>query len=356
MNSKYFFTDKPLFGLDIGTSSIKVMQLECHKNGHRLIGYGASEYDSKAVKDSVVVDFDSVATSINKLFEGNVIGEINTSRVALCIPSAKTYTRTMLLPPTIKNSDVDEAVRLETEQYVPVPIEELYLDYSIIRRTKENLELLAVAAPKKIVDSYMELTRVLGLETVAIDTSITAAARLFEQQDIYKDIPCVLIDFGSMSADITAHDETVLVTGTIPCGGDIFTDLIAKELKVSHDEAHVIKTKYGFNKSKKQDQIVKALKPNMDQLIKEIKRMLRYHDERSSSKQKIGQIVTMGGGANMPGLNDYLTSLVRMPVRMYDPWSKIDLNKLQPPSRLEKSVYITVAGLSLIDSKELFYD
>jgi type IV pilus assembly protein PilM len=356
MNTNYFFKDKPLFGLDIGTSNIKVMQLESHQGSQKVIGYGVGGYDGKAIKDNVIQDFESMAASINKLFENNIIGKINTSRVALCIPSAKTYTRTMLLP-AIKSRDIPEAVALEAEQYIPVPLNDLYLDHTIIRRTKENVEILAIAAPKKIVDSYMELTKLLGLETVAIDTSITAAARLFELQDIYQDIPSILIDFGSMSADITAHDETVIVTGTIPCGGDIFTDLIAKELKVSHDEAYVIKTKYGLNKSKKQDQIVKALKPSMDQLVKEIKRMLRYHDERSeSNKKKIGQIVTMGGGANMPGLNDYLTSLVRMPVRMYDPWSKLRLGKLQPPGQVEKSIYITVAGLSLISSKELFHD
>jgi type IV pilus assembly protein PilM len=353
MNSTYFFRDKPIFGLDIGSGTVKVMQLEHHKYGHKVIGYGVSEYDSKAVKDSVVVDFESIAGSINNLFAKNIIGKINTSRVALCIPSARTYTRTMVLP-SISVSDTKEAVLLETEQYVPVPIEELYVDYSIIRKTKKEIELLAVASPKKIVDSYMTLTKILGLETVAIDTSITAAARLFELQDIYKDIPSVLIDFGSLSADITAHDVTVLVTGTIPCGGDIFTDLIAKELGVSHEEAYVIKTKYGLNKSKKQDQIIKALQPNMDQLVKEIKRVLRYHNERSASKKKIGQIVTMGGGANMPGLNDYLTSLIRLPVRMYDPWSKINLGRLQPPKQVEKSIYITVAGLSLINSKGLF--
>lgn len=353
MNSTYFFRDKPVFGLDIGSSSVKVMQMDCHGNGHKIVGYGIGEYDSKAIKDSVIVDFESIAGSINKLFEKDIVGKISTSRVSLCIPSAKTYTRTMVLP-SISEADLSDAVRLETEQYVPVPIEELYYDYSLIRKTKKETELLAVAAPKKIVDSYMELTKILGLETVAIDTSITAAARLFEMQDIYQDIPCVLVDFGSLSADITAHDETVLVTGTIPCGGDIFTDLIAKELKVSHEEALVIKTKYGLNKSKKQERIIKALKPNMDQLVKEIRRVLRYHDERGGSNKKIGQVVTMGGGANMPGLNDYLTSLIRLPVRMYDPWSKIKLGRLQPPKQVEKSVYITVAGLSLIDSKELF--
>lgn len=353
MSTSYFFKDKLIFGLDIGFSSIKVMQLECVNHRHRIVGYGVGGYDANSIKDSAIIDHESIANSIRELFKKGIVGEINTRRVAMSVPSSKTYTRTLVLP-LMKPSEIEQAVQLEAEQYIPASLSDLYVDYTEVSRNDKNIELLVVAAPKKIVDSYMDLSRVLGLETVAIDTSITAAGRLFELQDIYQDVPSVLIDFGAKSADITVHDKTVIVTGTIPFGGDIFDEHIAKALHVSPKEAYVIKTRYGLNKSKKQDKILSAVQPGIDQLVKEIKRMIRYHDDRSGSKQKIGQIVTMGGGANVPGLSEHLTKLLRLPARTYDPWTKIDLNKLQPPSSNEKSMYITVAGLSLINTKELF--
>jgi type IV pilus assembly protein PilM len=84
--------------------------------------------------------------------------------------------------------------------------------------------------------------------------------------------------------------------------------------------------------------------------------MIRYYEERSDTESKIAQVVTMGGGANMPGLSEHLTNLLRIPVRMCDPWQHLDFGKLQPPNTVEKSMYVTVAGLSLADPKEIFND
>lgn len=355
--SAYFYHDKPLFGIDIGYSTIKVMQTKCH--GHKdnkqreIVGYGVGSFDSVAVKDGVIVDYESIAKSFVDLFKNNIVGKITTRRVAITIPATRAYTRTLHLP-VIDNDQLGEAVMLEMEQYIPVQSSDLYIDYVVINRNDKEIEILAVAVPKKIIESHTTLIRLLGLEPVAIDTSILAAGRLFEKEDEHRDVPAVIIDFGSMSADITIHDKTIIVTGTIPCGGDIFTDLIMEKLGVAREEAHLIKTKYGVSKSKKQAEILDALKPSLDQLTKEIRRMIRYHEERSGANEKIGQVVTMGGGANMPGLSEYLTSVMRTPVRMCDPWQNFTLHRLQPPSTIEKSMYVTVAGLSIIEPKELF--
>ncbi len=353
MNSQFFYHDKPLFGLDIGFSSIKVMQSEPDGKGYSIVGYGVGAFDPNSVEDGVIVNYKSIAESMTNLFKDNVIGEINTHRVALSVPASKTYTRTIELP-KIKDEEIPDAVRIEAEQYIPIPLDDLYLDHSIIGRTEKGVEVLAVATPRKIVDSHIKLARILGLEPVGFDTSILAASRLFEKQDEHREIPAVLVDFGSVSTDITIYDKTVIVTGTILGGGDIFTSSIARVLGVSDEEAHIIKTKYGMGKSKKQNEILSALQPTVDQLAKEIQRMIRYHEERSDAKQKIGQVITMGGGANMPGLSDYLTNVIRLPVRTCEPLRNFNLHKLRPPSNLEKSIYVTVAGLSLINPKELF--
>ena len=353
MNSKFFYHDKPLFGLDIGFSTIKVMQSQLLGKDYEVVGYGVGAFDSKAIENGVIVDYKSIAGSITKLFKENIVGEINTRRIVLSVPASKTYTRTIELP-SIKDEEIPDAVRIEAEQYIPIPLDELYLDHSIIKRSDKGVEVLAVATPKKIVDSHIKLAHILGLDPVGFDTSILAVARLFEKQDDDNNIPAVLVDFGSVSTDITIHDGTVTVTGTIPGGGDIFTESISKTLGVTTEEAHIIKTKYGMGKSKKQNQILGALQPTVDQLAKEIQRMIRYHEERSDSEKKIGQVITMGGGANMPGLSDYLTNIIRLPVRTCEPLSNFKLGRLRPPNNLEKSIYVTVAGLSLIDPKELF--
>lgn len=353
-NSSLFFKDKPVFGLDIGFSTVKVMQIENHgKDRKSVVGYGFGEFDSKAIQDGVIVDPVIVATAIDELFDKNIVGHINTRRVVSTIPATRTFTKTMTLPP-LRDSELSEAVRTEAEQYIPMPLDELYLDYSLIEKGKNGTELIAVAAPKKIVDSHLDLMRLLGLEPVAFDTSIGAAGRLFDRQNKNEDVPAVLIDFGSKSADVTIHDKAIIVTSTVTSGGDTFTELIGQKLAVNPEEAYIIKTKYGLGKSKKQKEILEALTPDLEVLVKEIKRMVRYYEERSDSKKKIGQVVTMGGGANMPGLSDYLTGMLRLPVRMCDPWQRLDLGHLKQPNEVQKAMYVTAAGLSLVETQELF--
>ena len=82
--------------------------------------------------------------------------------------------------------------------------------------------------------------------------------------------------------------------------------------------------------------------------------MIRYYEERSTTDRKISQIVTMGGGANMPGLSEYLTNSLRLPARMCDPWQNLSFNGLQLPNTSEKTMYITSTGLAMINPKEAF--
>lgn len=353
MNNTYFYKDKPIFGLDIGFSSAKVMQVAQHGKQQSILGYGVAKFPPEAIENGVIIDHEPIAKSIQDLFKNGLVGEISTRRVSFSVPAARTFSRVLNLPKLAKK-DLADAVRIEAEQYIPVPINELYLDYMIIRKTDKNTEVLAVAVPKKLVDSYVTLGKLLGLEVVAMETSTSACCRLFEHTDAHE-VPTVLIDFGSVSSDITVYDRGIVVTGTIPGGGDDITTLISKNLGLSHDEAHLIKTKYGLSVSKKQDQVLAALEPVLTQLIKESKRMIRYYEERSPGKQhKIEQIVTIGGGANVPGLSDYMTDSLRLPVRMCDPWNQIAFKHLQPPGAIERTMYITVAGLALAEPKELF--
>lgn len=352
MSNTLFYQDKPIFGLDIGFSSLKVMQTELDNKHRKVTGYGVIGFKPGGVKDGVIVDPEAMAKVAYELFDKHLVGDITTRRVALAVPAARTFTRAVTLP-KLNDKDLAEAVKLETEQYVPAPLDELYLDYNVINQLEKEQELLVVAVSKKIVDSYVQLTQLLGLEAVAIETTIGAASRLFVQAE-QSDIPTVLIDLGSLSSDITIYDKALIVTGTVPGGGDSFTVAIQNKLKVTHDEAHVIKTKYGLGLSKKQGEITEVLTPILERMIKEVRRMIRYYEERSGTNRKIGQVVTMGGGANMPGLSEYMTNLLRIPVRMCDPWQNMNFNGLQPPNNIEKSMYVTVSGLALTEPKEIF--
>lgn len=351
MNTPLIYKERPVFGIDIGFSSLKTMQITHNKGAMEVLGYGVQRFNEKAVENGIIVDPEEIAKAAKKLFEEELIGDITSRRVVATVPVALTYNRTMLLP-KLSKKELRTAILGEAEQYIPLSIDELYIDFDIISETETEYEILMVAAPRNMIDSYMLLFDMLGLEVAAIETTIAASSRLVAHAE-RGDIPTILIDFGSMSSDITIYDKAMVVTGTVAGGSDTFTSELARSLGVTKQVAHTIKTKYGLGVSKKQDEVLATLKPQLDILIKEIKKMIRYYQDRTNAKEKIGQVITMGGGANMPGLSEYITSELRIPTRMCSPWENISFGKLQPPNDIEKSMYITVAGLALASRKEL---
>lgn len=353
-SQKLTYKDKPLFGLDIGANSIKVMQLH-HEGKHISVnGYGLIRFEKTATENGVITDYEGLAQAMVELFDKHIKGKITTRRVAATIPASSAYSRVMSLPANLGRKELDEAVRFEAEQYIPIPIDDLYIDYSLGAQTNESREVLVVAVPKKVINSYMRFFELVGLEVCAIETTISAASRLIAATDKTATTPSILIDLGSVSVDLSIYDKILVVNGTVPGGGDNFTEQIQGRLGVNRAEADTIKMKYGLSISKKQDEIKDSLKGQLDLLTKEIRRVVRYYEERTEGKSKIGQIITMGGGANMPGLTDYLTDTLRLPTRMCNFWSSFDMHQLESPSTGERSIFVSVAGAALINPKDIW--
>lgn len=358
-NIPNFFHDKPLFGLDIGHGSIKVMQLDQKSNGSghkkalpKVVGYGFATFDKSAQENGVVVQPEIIAKAAFELFDKHLIGDITTRRVALAIPAYRTFTRSVQMP-KLSSKQLKEAIELEAEQYISMPLEELYLDYEVIRENADSMDVFLVAVPRDIVDSYLDLAQILGLEVVLIEPTLSSSSRIFSL-DERSDMATFIIDFGSLSSDISIFDKHIMVTGTVQGGGANFTASIKNQLGVTDEEAGLIKTRYGLSVSKRQKEIHTALEPTLKQIVKEIQRMVRYYEEHYGGDRPVGQIVTLGGGANMPGLSDYLTDTLRLPVRHNDPWQYLNFKGLQPPSAADKPMYTTVAGLSLANPREVF--
>lgn len=350
----HFFSDKPVFGLDIGRSSIKVMQLAHYAKVPEIVGYGTVNFDVKAIEEGVIVKPEAMATAMHDLFSNRLHGEITTRRAAMALPGYRTFTRSIQLP-KLGPEELSEAVQLEVEQYVPMPLQDLYLDYVTTGETADNQNVFVVAVPKKIVDSYLYLATRLGIEPVLIEPTVTAGARFFVR-DKHSDMASIIIDFGSLTATITVFDKTILATSTVSAGGLVFTEAIRNELGISQEEAGDIKTKYGLDVSKYQQQISTALEPSLDKIVTEIRRMLRYYEEHYGATGAISQIVTLGGGANMPGLSDFLTNALKVPVRTHEhPWAIFRYpHDLTLPEEADRLMYATVAGLSLLAAKEAF--
>jgi len=353
--NELFYRDKPLFGLDIGHSSIKVMQIEPGSSKKpAVVGYGMASFPATAVINGIIVNFDAIGKAMYDLFKERLHGSIYTRRVACTLPTSHTYNRLMKLP-GMADRDIDEAIRLEAEQYVPMPINNLYIDYEISKRDDSGIELLMVATPKNIVDSYVKLLESLDLEPVALEPSVNGASRLFGYIDAAHSEPSILIDFGSVATDVAVFDKTMIVNSTLAGGSEAMTKAIAEKLGIDMAKAFEMKSKYGIGVSNNQQQISEAIAPMLEILTKEVRRVMRYYNERvGQSKRTIAHIITSGGGATMPGINQYLTKQMGLPAQTLAPWESFDFGRLKKPTELEQSAYITVAGEAILNPKEIF--
>jgi len=151
-----------------------------------------------------------------------------------------------------------------------------------------------------------------------------------------------------LNTSLYRFSETLLTASTVTGGGDTFTAVMAKQFNINHDEAHMLKTKYGLEKSLTQQDVRQALAPQLEQLVTEIKRILRYYEERVNNASHIQQIVIMGGGANMPGLSEYLTDSLRLPTRQFMPWEKIPFSGKSDQENDNRYLYVTAVGVAML--------
>jgi type IV pilus assembly protein PilM len=171
------------------------------------------------------------------------------------------------------------------------------------------------------------------------------------------DQPTVLVDFGADATDIAVYDRTLFVNNTVQGGSNTMINSIARSLGLYREAAFRIKNEEGLKLSGHLRDIGQAVKPTLDNLLREVHKIVRYYDDRVAvGGRKISHAIMTGGGANMPGLSDYLAKELGIPVRMLDPWSKIDFGVLPPPPELERSMFITVAGEAVLDMTEVFND
>lgn len=345
--TKLFYTDKPIIGLDISNTGIKIMAVDNKR--WFVLGYGSLDLEPIKVKESLEGDSTYLADNIKLLVKNKLIGSLPSNHVAISIPTARSYSRTFTIPTSVEKS-LKDAIGLEIDQYVPIPASTLYIDYQIVERTKQEITILMSAIAKTIVDKCVAAAESAGLIVSLVEPSMNSVARLLTNTED-GNLPTVIVDIGPASTDIAVLDSNVIrVTGGLAVGGNTFTIDIARKLEVALENAHQLKVLNGLNAGPRQEKIKRAVEPSLKQIISETRKVMRYYNERISDDRKLEQLLVVGSGSNLPGIGEYFTDELIMPARVASPWQKLDFNKLPEPARQFRSRYITVAGLAIVDS------
>lgn len=348
--SNLFYKTKPVIGLDVSRTGIRAVSIDVAKM--LVHGYGSIDLDPSKIADDLGQSQGYLAEKIEELFRNNIVGKLHSNRAILGVPAARTFARTFTLP-SDKESSLKDAVNLEVEQYIPMPLESLYVDSQIIKRDKKEMTVLMCAIPRKYTDTLLEITSATGIDVAMIEPSANAVARLLEYTK-EGGLPTLIIDIGPAGTDIAVFDKAIRVTGGINIGGNTLTLDIAKRMNIPLETAHQFKVLSGMNSGPRQAKIVASLRPSLMRIVNETKKVMRFYTDRFPNEPRLEQVIIVGSGSNVPGLGDFFTNELIMPARIASPWQALNFGTLEPPAKQLRSRFMTAAGLSLVDPGDIW--
>ncbi|MFA5069866.1 MAG: type IV pilus assembly protein PilM [Patescibacteria group bacterium] len=325
---------KSYLGLDLGTSSIKLVELAAFGTEPRLLTYGFIEEPTDMVKSDSELARGRLVSFLKQLIKKTKVGS---NKVVAALPSFTVFSSIISLP-AMSKKDLNAAVRWEAKKFVPMPLEEMVLDWRLLKETTgekggamaamsmrsremiKNYRILLTAAPKNLVKRYIELFKALNLTIVSLETEAFALERSLIGSD---PSPMMIVDIGALASDISVIYEGVpILNRGIDIGGETITRAVANALNIDLERAEQFKRDFGLSAgSGAQGQIPKTIEFVLSSLINEIRHVFTLY--RNVEEAPIEKIVLSGGSAFLPQLPEYLSRLFNIKVIIGDPWSRI---------------------------------
>lgn len=315
-----------ILGVDIGTSSIKIVQLKKVKERAILQTYGElalGPYAKLKVGQAVKLPEDTLSLAIKDLVKE---AKISAKDAVVSIPLSSCFITTISLPFTT-NEGLEEIIRLEARRYVPIPISEVILDWWIIpqevesgSKKRETTQVLLVAIHKNVIESYKKIMAGSGLNVVAYEIESFSSIRSSLGRE---NTATALLDFGASTTKLSIVDYGVLKSSySIDHGSQELTLILSKSLGVDFSRAEQIKREIGLSELPEHREIVGILEPVLGYIFSEAGRFIRDYQVRNN--RSVGKVVLTGGGASLKGIIDFSIKRFTIEVVKADPFLKVE--------------------------------
>jgi type IV pilus assembly protein PilM len=312
-------------GLDIGSKTIKVVELGGGGKRFILKAAGAVGYSNNIDIESIQDEKElaNLAKAIKALFND---AKISSNKVSIAIPENKAYTRILKLP-LLNDEEVASAVKWEAEELIPIPIKEAIIQHQVIERQEAGnppqVVVLLVAVQKELVEKYMKMLRLVGLNVVGVETNLLSLVRSVS----YPNKVSIIADIGAYATNIAiAKSEQLVFSRSISTAGSALTRAVAQSLGVSLEQAEQYKRTYGFSEGQLEGKVGDALTPILRVIIEETKKAINYY-QLEVKGDKPSSVILSGGSAGLPGITTVFTKYLDIEVAMCNPFSKIEVDQ-----------------------------
>src|SRR5258708_6670360 len=263
-----------------------------------------------------------MASAIKKVVED---AEIDTNYVNLGIPETLVYTKVIDMPP-LSDKELSSAIYWEAEQQIPVPLNTITLDYTVLSRPEktqsgQTMKVLLVGAPISLVERYEKIIGMAGLTIASIETEVLAVIRAIVTE---KNFPTSLIvHIGTVNTLLTIiKNGSMVFTYSVPTGGLALSRAIASDFGFSMIQAEEYKKVYGLSESTFGGKIGMVTEPILLSIVLEIKKAFAYYNE-TYKEDVIKQILLSGGTAKLPGLAGFFTKHTSIETAIVNPWNRL---------------------------------
>jgi type IV pilus assembly protein PilM len=316
---------KNLVGVDIGSSSIKAVELQKKGNTFHLVNLGFENLSPDTVVDGQIMELNNVSNVITNIFTEH---QIKTSRIAAGVSGHSVIVKNIVLP-QMSEDELSESFSWHAEEHIPFDISDVNLDYQVTSSSSEALNVLLAACKSDKIANVKQAIQLAGKQPAIIDVDTFALQNCYEVNYQPKAGEVVaLLNIGASTMNINIMNGTRSVFARdASVGGSQYTSLLQKELGLTFEQAEAVKRGYPLPEGIEPRPIQPIIETVSDILALEIRKTMDfYRATADASEEAIQKILIAGGSSKLPGLPEYLGKRFDIPVELFNPFRQIEVD------------------------------
>jgi type IV pilus assembly protein PilM len=328
-----FGKKKSVAGLDVGSSSVKIVELDGKMNNLNLVSLGFENLPDNTIVDGQIMELNVVSDVIQSVCKNHQIGA---SQMVTGVSGHSVIIKNIVLPP-MSREELEESIDWHAEEHIPYDLADVTLDYQITAESQEATTVLIAACKRERIDNMKQAIQLAGKQPVVIDVDTFALQNCYEvnyQPDDAQVVTLLNIGASTMNVNIVQGTRS-LFTRDITVGGSQFTDVLQRSLGLSFQQAEAVKRGIADGDSGVDEKAIEPLINNVTEIVAmEIQKTFDFYRATSEDSGEINvqKILISGGGSKLAGLAEELSARLELPVEVLDPFRniKVDTRKFDP--------------------------
>lgn len=307
------------FGLDIGTTAVRVVQLRSSNKQRALMRYGQAPVDIKASRSDSPADLQRLTDTVLNLVRET---GVSTKNVAVGLASDRTFA-TVIDVPRVAPAELKKTIQYQAESSIPQPLSEVKMDWALIGdspKDEDKVEVLISTVPNEYAENRLNALEEVGFNVIALEPDPLALVRSVVAPQASS--AQMVLDIGDHSSDLTiVFAGMPRLVRTVPTGGSSFVKAAVQNLNVDEKQAKQLVYKFGLSPDKLEGQVQKALSNTVDSIVSEIEKSIKFFKTRY--KSDLEKIIVTGGASTLPAFPLHIANKLGLPVEIGNSWGNV---------------------------------